>query len=386
MMTTEASETGAIQISHPTMADLLLLCRTEGPCVSLFLPPHRGGSGTRPSATDLMGMLPKVESALRECGMHTQDIAQLLKPVRKVAEMAALQEGHRETICLYRSPREFDLFAVRAVVEPGWHVEEHFVVGPVLAHLDYRQSFLLLALADKRVRLLRYDCGEVERLAIPEGVPESTDEFANESTGKDHGKNHAPHVRFGNDHGRMQSGHFRRDFLRAIDRGLQPLFRRYGLPLVLAGVEEETAVFTALSDYPELLPEPVQMSPDGGVTDLELAHAAARIIRRWKNAAERQAFAEFQHAGKGRRLTSVTEILAAARTGHVQHLFLAPGAAERGRETAGGYVYWQADLWNEAVVHTLLHRGQVWLTDPDTAPAGAPVSAVLRYAGDRTGR
>jgi len=386
MLATKMKETELAHFAHPTTVDLMTLCRTEGPCVSIFLPPHRAGSGTRPSVMELLALLPKAEAKLTECGMHQDDIETLLKPVRKLADAPEMNEGHRDGLCIYRSPRELDLFSVRTPVEAGCHVEEHFVVSPVLAHLDYRQSFLLLALAGKHIRLMRYDCGEVERLAIPDGVPESAADFARETGGEDHGKNHHYGVQFGNDQGRTQGGHFRRDFMRALDRGLQPLFRRYGLPLVLAGVEEETAAFAALSDYPELLPEPVQMSPDGGATDLELGHAAARIIKRWSNAAEKQALAEFRHAGPGRRAMEPAEIVKAARAGHVQHLFLTPGAAAHGRGTAGGYVYWQADLLNEAAVHTLLHRGMVWLVEPDRAPEHAPAAAVLRYAGDRTGK
>jgi hypothetical protein len=87
-------------------------------------------------------------------------------------------------------------------------------------------------------------------------------------------------VRFGSEVAREKSGHFRRDFMKAIDRGLQPLLRAQGLPLVLAGVEEETSAFSAVSNYAELLPEPVQMSPDGGATDIELAKAGKQVMKR----------------------------------------------------------------------------------------------------------
>ncbi len=385
MLAAMKKETGRVHFPYPAMGDLLTLCRTEGPCVSILLSPYRAGAGSRPSGTELLAMLPRIEKGLRECGVHPQDVTSMLAPLEAMADAPLLTDGHRDAIGIFRSPRELDCFSIRAVVEPGWHVEEHFVVTPVLAHLDYRQSFLLLALAGKHIRLLRYDCGDIETLPIPAGVPESAAEFAHESGAEDHGKNHAHGVRFGSDAGRTQGGHFRRDFMRAIDRGLQPLFRSYGLPLILAGVEEETAAFAALSDYPELLPEPVQMSPDGGATDAELVHAGARIMKRWCNAAEKQALAEFRHAGRGRRQLDPPEILKAAKAGHVQHLFVTPGAEVRARWTGGGYVYARADVMNEAAVHVLLHKGMVWLVEPEQMPEEGAMAAVLRYAGDRTG-
>ena len=64
---------------------------------------------------------------------------------------AAMQFSHEHALFLFRSPREFQCFLRRAVVDPGWRVEERFTVQPVLAQLDYRTSFLLLMLAAKHV-------------------------------------------------------------------------------------------------------------------------------------------------------------------------------------------------------------------------------------------
>ncbi len=46
---------------NPTATDLKTLCRTEAPCVSIFLAPHLAGSGTRASRTSLPAMLPRDE-------------------------------------------------------------------------------------------------------------------------------------------------------------------------------------------------------------------------------------------------------------------------------------------------------------------------------------
>ena len=379
--------------TFPSKADLLQLCRTEGPCLSIVLGPHRAGTGTRASGALLTAMLPQIEAALRERGMHPQDAAKMTSPLGAMANESLFLMSHRDAICIYRAPRELHCFSVRAVVETGWHVEERFVVSPVLAHLDYRQSFLLLALAGKHIRLLRCEGGEVTALPIPEGVPESVAEFMGEVQGEEHTKNHAPGVRFGNSDGQEKSGHFRRDFMKAIDRGLQPLLRAQGLPLVLAGVEEETAAYKAVSDYVELLPEPVRTSPDGGATDAELARAGGRIMRRWSNAAEQQALAEYQHAVPGRRCGEYAAILNAAVQGKVQHLFVERGGRMAGdpRRLAGlaagpGYVYRADDLVNAATVEVLRHKGMVWLLEPEQMPVASVMAAVLRYAGDTTGQ
>jgi hypothetical protein len=393
MLATETKPDEPATVVFPSKGDLLTLCRAEGPCVSILLSPHVAGTGTRSSGALMMAMLPQVEAALQERGMHAQDAAKMMKPLSAMVTETLLQASHRDGFCIYRSPRELHCFSVRAVVEPGWHVEERFIVSPVLAHLDYRQSFLLLALADKHIRLLRCEGGEATVLPIPDGVPESAAEFSGEATGVDHAKNHAPGVRFGSSDGQEKSGHFRRDFMKAIDRGLQPLLRAQRLPLVLAGVEEETAAYLAVSDFVELLPEPVQTSPDGGATNAELAEAGARIMKRWSSAAEQQALAEFQHAAPGRRRGDYSGILQAATQGRIQHLFVERGGRMTGdaRRMAGlaagpGYVYRADDLVNAAAVEVLLHKGMVWLLEPEQMPVASVMAAVLRYAGDTTGQ
>lgn len=381
------------EFPHPAGADLVTLCRAEGPCVSIFLSAYRAGAGARPSGTELGAMIPRIVAALEHCGMHPQDVETLVAPLVALAGEPVMAGSHNETLCIYRSPRDLHCFSARTVVETGWHVEERFVVIPVLAQLDYRQSYLLLALAGKHIRLMRCEGAAITALPLPAGVPESMAEFLHDDRQPEHGKNHNAGVRFGSENAREGGGHFRRDFMKAIDRGLQPLLRAEGLPLVLAGVEEETAAFAAVSDYVELLPEPVHMSPDGGATDIEMAHAAARIIQRWSNAAEKQAVGEYVHATPGRRCTDHGTILRAANAGQVQHLFVERGARMAGnarylaaRDGGAGYEYRSDDLLNAAAVDVLLHKGMVWLLEPEQMPAAVVMAAVLRYAGDKTGQ
>jgi hypothetical protein len=341
----------------------------------------------------LKTLMPEIKGELDACGVHPQDGDKLLEPLAAVAEESQLRTGHGDSLCLFSSPREFHCFSVRAVVETGCHVEERFVVQPVLAHLDYRSSFLLLALAAKHVRLLRCEGNEIRPVPIPDGVPESVGQFLGEPEGEEHTKNHAPGVKFGSSEGREKSGYFYRDFMKAIARGLQPLLRAEALPLVLAGVPEETAAYTAVSDYVDLLPEAVKLSPDGGATGAELARAGAEILKRWSNAAETQALADFEAMGPARSSTDTAAILQAATAGKVQHLFVERGGklvgdARRlaGLDGAEGYVYRKDDLLNAATVETLLHKGAVWLLEPEKMPESVVMAAVMRYADDKAGR
>lgn len=347
--------------AFPTAADLLTVCRMEGPCLSIFLPPHRAGAGTPASAVMLKSMLPAIARVASE--------ASFLEPLETITEELPVMASHREALCIYRSARELHCFLVNAAVEAGWHLDDRCNVYPLLEHLDYRSKFFLLALAGNHIRLMRCGADGITAIPMPDGVPESTAEFVGDSRNEEHRKNHNSGIRFGSSDGRGESGHFRRDFMKAVDRGLRPLLLREALPLVLAGVPEETAAFLSVSDYPELLPEAVRQSPDDGATPIELARSATALMKSWRNAAERLALAEFEDAGPARQRTDSTGIQKEAEAGRVQHLFVRRGSLEAGA----------------AAVAVLAHRGKVWLLEPDQMPADTALAAVLRYAGVAAG-
>ncbi len=391
-MMTENAPQQATAFAFPSAADLQMLSRAEGPCVTVCLSPHVAGTGSRPSGIALKALLPEVRRALQDCGVHPQDAESLLGPLEAMTADASLQGSHEHCLCLFRSPREFHCFSIRGVMETGWHVDERFFVQPILAHLDYRNTFLLLALAAKHVRLLRCEGGTISTVPFPAGVPESEAEFTGDTHGGEHTKNHAAGVKFTSSEGKEKSVHFPGDFMKAIDRGLQPIYRELGLPLVLAGVDEETAAYLSVSDYALLVPEGVKLSPDGGVTGPELALAGAQILKRWSSPTEKQALTDFAAMGTGRRSSDSTEILPAAAAGKVQHLLVQRGGrivghAQRilGLGVGEGYVYKNADLVNATTVEVLKHKGHVWLLEPEQMPEAVAMVAVMRYADDKVG-
>jgi hypothetical protein len=390
MITGESTQAPA-GFAYPTAADLQTLSRAEGPCVTIILGAHAGGTGSRPSATTLKTLLPEIKHALVACDVNPQDADSLLEPLEAMTDEAVLRAGHENPICIFRSPREFHCFSVRAAAEPEWHVDERFFVLPILAHLDYRNSFLLLALAAKHVRLLRCEGPEISAIPFPDGVPESEGEFIGETDEGENTSGRAATLRSSQSPA-VKNPHFLSDFMKAIDRGLQPVYREMGLPLVLAGVDEETAAYRTVSEYASLVPQGLKLSPDGGVTGTELAHAAAEVLKHWCNPAEKQALADLTAMGPARRSTDSTAILQAAAGGRVQHLLVQRGSrmigdAQRilGLGASEGYVYRSADLVNAAAVEVLKHKGMVWLLEPEHMPEAVPMAAVMRYAEDNAG-
>lgn len=341
----------------PVAADITGLCRAEGPCVSIFLSPYRVGTGSQPSRTKLKNAIPEIAAALGK----SQDAAYIVESLEAMSDAPALLDEHDYALCIYQAPREVHFFSVETAIQTSWHVEDHFVMTPLLAHLHDRKNFLMLALAAKHLRLSRYEAGKFVPIPFPAGVPESQAEFIGEADAGA-GKFETPPPRANNPH-------FLTDFMKAVDRGLQPILRAEALPLVLVGVDEETAAYATVTEYPDLVNENIRMSADGGITATELAAAGAEIVARWISPAERQALAGFEKVGLTRRSTDPEEILKAAAKGKVNHLFIQRGAAAR--------------EINSAIGQVLLHRGNVWLLPPEHVPEAVPMAAIMRYAEEK---
>lgn len=377
----------------PSPTDINLLCREEGPCLSIFLGPYVAGSRSRHSGVELETAMPGIAAALHDAGVHAQDAEVLLEPLWALIRDAALSISHRESLCLYRSPGSMHCFSVRTAVETGWHLEDRFLVAPILAELDARRHFLLLELTNNRIRLFRCANTVVELLALPEGVPASVAEFIGGERGVPHASNHAFGVRFGTSEGREDGAHFRHDFMTAVDRGLLPYLRKLGLPLVLAGVDEETSAYAAVSGYADIVADTVRLGVGASATAEQLSAAGERAIRHWTGAPEREALAAYGEAPPEQRTQRLEEILDAASSGAVRHLFLERGAFLEGKVgrmtplvSRLGHRFPNADLLNAAAADVLLHKGAVWLIEPERMPVASVSAAVLRYAGGNTGR
>ena len=99
------------------------------------------------------------------------------------------------------------------------------------------------------------------------------------------------------------------------------------------------------------------------------------LVRSVTTGPARRALEKFDKLiGTGHASVNIQEIVRAAATGRVEHLFLPENGAVPGD---GG-----ADLLNTAAEQTLRHGGDVH-TLPDTSmPSGAIVCAIFRYASE----
>ena len=368
----------------PVNKDLRDVAKMDGPCVTIYVGGHKAGSGSRPMKVRLPALLAEAERLLEERGVLPTDRESLMEPLRLRAGEVDLGSGHAGGLALLRSPRQFEQVWLAWDVEDRVVLEGYPLLTPISDALKSHRAFLLLAVSKKHTRML--DCGPSgqQPLALPAGVAQSLEEFEGfDKPDHNRGRTGAG-ASFTMDTSFEKQPNYLHDFCRALERGLQPLLERRGVPLVLAGATAELSAYRAVNRYKLLVPEAIEGSPDGGWTDAELAGKGRAAVKDWRPAETQQAIDLFLRAGPGKKATVMEEILQAAAAGRVLHLFLAgelsgTGDVDKilGRVLPSGATPNERDhLANAAAVETWRHDGQVWSLDE--ALDGSAVAAVFR--------
>lgn len=370
------------------------LIRSEGPCVTLLLPPYRPGEQSKPLAALVRTSLQGAEHQLAERDIPEAVTRDLLEPLEELARNPDFLAGSHWSRVIFRSPDSLRQFTLTEAVKPALYVGGCFEIRPILAELDLPSQFYVLKLSKKNVELHRCAGISAERFKLPAGFPETLEEalalerpdhdlenrsVAGNSTGS------MPGVRFGTGSGRETQSTYLADFYKAVDRGMRELLIPMGdPPLILAGVDEDTALYRSNNRYPSLLARSISGNPAGSLLENGTLQKAYAIVS--ADRAERAAGALLdskERVTPARYATGLSAILRAAAGGRLARLYIDQASRMlgvfEGTRRAGRWNWGAEDLLNIAAVETLLQGGSVFSLPAGRIPDGAALAAILRY-------
>jgi hypothetical protein len=371
------------------------LVNTAGPCITLLLPPYRPGEPSEPAAALLKTDLQAATRQLAARKVPDPAIGDLLEPLRQLSHEEESLAGTGFGRIIFRSAgvfRQFEL-PIPPSPEQACTVGGCFWIRPILASLALPSAVYVLEVTKKAATLLACGLTGVTTVELPEGTPKTLDEAlgfkapdhdlinrsaAGPSSGAMQG------VQFGTGSGRETQHAHLHDFYRAIDRGVGELLHWNQAPLVLAGVDEDVAIYRAVSSYPHLLEQGIHGSPGAQMTpaqilrrahDIALFEVQRRVARDLEASKERLAPSRFS--------TNLDGILRAAVEGRVSDLYLDATAQCVGNfdgKIFGGAFNWHGeDLLNIAAVETLLRGGVVHALPTHLMPGASLAAAAFRY-------
>ena len=142
----------------------MLMAERPGWCVSLFMPTHRGGEGTREDPIRFQNLLRLAEERLVEKGMRTVDARSLLGPARSLEGYSPFWRHLNDGLAMYLAQGVFRYYALPIPLAEQLVVAEHFYIKPLLPLLSGDGRFYVLALSQNQVRLCREHVTALARL------------------------------------------------------------------------------------------------------------------------------------------------------------------------------------------------------------------------------
>lgn len=368
----------------PALREILA---SPGPCVTILLPAYRPGEAAGTPAAFLSSLLQEAEQKVGSF-MTTGSVARLLDPLKAAAQDPELAAGAHWGRAIFRSPTVFEQFQLTQPGKAGLTVSGSFLIRPLMEELARPELFYVLNLSKTKVGLLRCAGVTAEPAKLPHGVPETLAE-ALELEPPDHdlenrssigrSTGNMTRVRFGTGSEREAAHAHLADYYKLIDRGIKELAGEQEIPLILAGVAEETALYREVSGYRGLVEGDIS-KPGAGQPHDEVLKKAYAILR--ADAAERRAAALLvaKERAAAHFSTDPDFLLHAAFQGRVGRLYLNRDAEKLDVcERRTHHSWGREDLLNLAAIQTLLHSGEAWELEAAKMPDRAPIAGILRY-------
>jgi hypothetical protein len=347
-----------------SLENLRGLASAAPPCISIVLP-EREARDARIAFKDALAQV-RTKLTVSE---SRHDIATLLDPLELAAANAIDSSKEPATFMFLRSPDVCESFSTRYLIgESVAAVGECFQLRPLLALASKHLEFYILALKLNDTRIFKCTNQSFEAASFPKNAGT---EAAGLVPGASQSSLRAEPVH-DRDHPEDHVGHF----FREIDRDVNALLKDGHPPLVVVGVEHEVALFHRLTTYPACVEPGIRGLP-GHLGQNEMYQQSLELVRSVTTGPARRALEKFDKLiGTGHASADIREIVRAASTGRVEHLFLPEDGAVPGAVDGG------ADLLDTAAVQTLRHGGDVQALPKSRMPSGAPVCAIFRYAAE----
>jgi hypothetical protein len=353
-----------------------LPCLTT-PCISLYLCGYSRRHGAVPFSAKIHSALEKVR-----CELGLQSLASGEKEllIRRLGDCVQDFEMEQRggSLAVFCAGNFIQAFRTAYEIDDSVNIGNAFYIRPALAVLMHRRDFGILALSQKHTRLLRWTDGEVKAIAFPASIPSSVAE-AVAFDAPDHdleGRSSAgsssaamSRIRFGTSTLSERANAYIHDFFKLVDQEINQLLREARLPIVLAAVDRELALYRKVSTYPYLLQTSVPGSPDH-LADSELLERAHEALDLQEAEDEARLLQEFsKKASRGLSMQDKSTILFAASTGQLHHILMNEQVSTTAEE----------EVLNLIALETIRHDGLVSTFSHRSLPEKRSIVAVLRY-------
>ncbi len=382
------------KIGKPEIETLIQV--QQWPAISIYMPVSRIGDPQ--DSLRYKNFVTQMEARLIHQGMRSTEARNLLESELYLAKDASYWKHlGADGLAVFLSPEALFRHPLPNPVSERMLVGRRFHVRPLLPLLKVCRH-MLLGLSRKQLQLFEGDRYRFREIELPEGTPTSMDaalKYERERSLQYHSKT-ASASAVGGRRAAMFHGHGAGvddleenlgRYYQIVDRCLFPVLEDPDCPFLLAGTEEQHAIYRRVTRSRTILPRGIA----GNVSEFsndDLRAKAWEIAEEYHSREVREVLDDYRdNQGGARVVEDLPSVLTAAHDGRVETLFVAENEmvfglfdADRREVTVKEQEYGKViELLDEAVFWTLLQKGAVYVRKRSEMPVDTAICARLRY-------
>lgn len=253
-------------IRFPTKKDLQELQKYDQPlCLTIYAPVADHDLMTASTGIMIKNVIRQAEQAAISSGMDMRDIKKMLRPLRQLVVNNEFRPVRTGSIAIFAHPVFFRCYQIPNVEPHIQIIQTGFYLGPLERAVGQNQSYYVLALGHKNVRLFEGDRYDLEPVGL-KGLPATMEKMLGID---EYPKSRELHAVAPADRGKGSNAFHEqynvsqtdktmlKEFFRLIDRRIHEYVRKHPKPLILAGVNYVLPIYREINTYPGLLDESI---------------------------------------------------------------------------------------------------------------------------------
>lgn len=366
-------------------------------CISIFIPTHRAGKKVleQEDALVLKNELKDVKIKLSERGIQNDIITKMVRPVQDLIDDSSFWREQSDGLALFIADGFYEKHTLPIYFEAFNYVSDSFYLKPLMPLFVDDGNFYLIILELSNVKL--YECTQhsFTEYIIDDLVPESIQDrvgfdfeeknlqFRTQQAGIGQVMYHGQEAATGKSKNEIKK------YFRAINDGLQTVFKEQNRPLLIASQEYLFDIYKGVNSYPNLMQENCKVDLTAA-SIFEIHESAWEIMVPIFDQKKKDKIALFLDAeGTGKTAIGIVKILPTAFSGKIDTLFCENRADIFGTfkeenemviATASEENNNTISLMNRAAIQTFLKGGSVYLLDKEEMPnPNSRINALFRY-------
>ncbi|MGF1621697.1 MAG: hypothetical protein ACFCUR_13910 [Rhodomicrobiaceae bacterium] len=349
-------------------------------CVSIYLKTTPLSQESGASRVELGNLVKQAREQLETAGFDKRRLAGLTEHFDDLADDDEFWRLQANSLAVLATPDLLRTYRLPNSLTSMVEVSDRFHLKPLLRSITFPHSAFVLALSENAVRLVEIHA-ELPPVDVKvDGLPRDAASAVGKSTLND--RSHSGRI-----HGSEGQNVRFRQYARQVDAALRPVLSGRDLPLILAGTGRLPSVYRSVNNYPGLLDDGIETSPDK-MSAAELAEVARPVLDNAYEAELSRIRALYEaRAGAGRATSDISDAARAATYGAIEALLVdidtvIPGTLD---ETTGAVSFADGPdatsygIVDEIAARALASGATVLGVRKTDLPGEGALAAILRY-------